>query len=189
MQFTQMQNCPACKGKAVVPNFKDGSAQACPVCDGEGQVPVKYNRRPYDFAFPSVAVPTAAPSSASVSIQLPGDYDFEWWDTVAQVTPAAEAPGLLVLLEINDVRFMNSLQPGNQNGIPINNWAGTAQLPYSRRFPSRLVKRDQATLYLLNNSGTNITALSVVLRGFQLIPVNASPSQNASAEGQGIGAP
>jgi hypothetical protein len=149
---------------------------------------MKYNRRPYDFAFPSQAVPHTAPgNTASPSIQLPGDYDFEWWDTVAQVLPAASATGLLVLLEINDVRFMNSLQPGNQNGIPILNWAGTAELPYSRRFPSRLVKRDQATVYMVNQSAADITAVSIVLRGFQLIPVTEKASANAAAEGQGKG--
>ncbi len=164
MTNTQTQLCNACKGRGIVPSFRDGSPAACPVCEGQGEVPMKYNRRPYDFAFPSTVVPGSG--SAAPSIQLPGDYDFEWWDTVATYTSAA----LLVLLEINDIRFMNSLQPGNSNGIPIANWAGTAQLPYARRFPARLVKRDQATVYLLDQSGQNNT-VSIVLRGFQLIPV------------------
>ncbi len=188
MRNTELQSCPACKGRGIVPHFRDGSPQTCPVCSGDGAVPMKYNRRPYDFAFPTQAITHTAPNTASISIQLPGDYDFEWWDTVGQVLPAAAAPGLLVLLEINDVRFMNSLQPGNQNGIPILNWAGTAELPYSRRFPSRLVRRDQATVYLLNQSADDITGVSIVLRGFQLIPVSSSPAQNLAAEGQGKGA-
>ena len=178
---TATQTCPACKGRAVVPHFHTGNPVGCPVCDATGVVPMKYNRRPYDFAFPLQTI--AGNAQANPSIQLPGDYDFEWWDTVATYTSAS----LLVLLEINDIRFMNSLQPGNGNGIPIANWAGTAQLPYSRRFPSRLVKRDQATVYLTDQSGqTNI--VSIVLKGFQLIPVSAIAAQNAAAEGQGKGA-
>jgi len=144
-------------------------------------VPMKYNRRPYDFAFPSTVV--AASSTASPSIQLPGDYDFEWWDTVASRT----SPALLVLLEINDIRFMNSLQPGNANGIPIDNWAGTAQLPYARRFPARLTKRDQATVYLLDQSGAPNT-VSIVLRGFQLIPVTEKGTKSAGTQSQVPGA-
>jgi hypothetical protein len=180
MQSTDTQHCPACHGRGVVPHFRDGSPATCPVCEGHGQVPMKYNRRPYDFAFPTQTI--TGNGTATPSIQLPGDYDFEWWDTVATYTSSS----LLVLLEINDIRFMNSLQPGNQNGIPIANWAGTAQLPYSRRFPSRLVKRDTATLYMLDQSGqTNY--VSVVLRGFQLIPVSGQASQNVAAEGQGKG--
>lgn len=189
MRNTEMQSCPACKGRAIVPHFRDGSPVTCPVCGGDGVVPMKYNRRPYDFAFPPKAIAHTAPGNTlPISIQLPGDYDFEWWDTVAQVLPTASATGVLVLLEINDVRFMNSLQPGNQNGIPLLNWAGTAQLPYSRRFPSRLVKRDQATVYVVNQSADDITSLSIVLKGFQLIPVGESAAQNLAAEGQGKGA-
>jgi hypothetical protein len=170
----QTETCPACKGNSLVHNVKDGTLQRCPLCDGDGEVPKKYNRRPYDFSFPACIVPKNGQNS--VSIQAPGDFDFEWWDNVAVATSSS----VYVLLEINDVRFMNSLQPGNGNGIPLDNWAGTAQLPYSRRFPFVISARDQATLYFTDFSGFTNT-VTVTLKGHQLIPAKTKSQSTAQS--------
>ena len=159
------QTCPVCQGHGVVHNPKSGDTISCPRCDGEGEVQKKFHRRLYDFIFPRTVV-TANAVRQAVSVQVPKDYDFEWWDTVADRT----SPLLQVSLEINAVTFMNTNTPGNTNGIDIDNWAGTAQLPYARRFPFVLSEGDQAVLYLTDLSGSNNTT-QVVFRGFQLIPV------------------
>jgi hypothetical protein len=162
------QPCPACQGQGVVHNAKTGEPLACPRCDGDGEVQKKFHRRLYDFIFPRTKILANAVRQA-ISIQVPKDHDFEWWDTVANYTDAR----LQISLEINAVTFMNTNTPGNTNGIDIANWAGTAQLPYARRFPFVLSKGDQAVLYCTDYSTADNT-VQVVFRGFQLIPVQES---------------
>jgi hypothetical protein len=126
----------------------------------------KYQRRPYDVMFPDTVV--AASGQASQSIKIVSDYDFEWWDTVFTATSS----NAKVRMEVNSVSFMNSVTPGNQNGVQLANWGGTAQLPYARRFPWVLHQGDQATLYFTDLSG-NQNTIETVLRGFQLIPAES----------------
>jgi hypothetical protein len=162
------QTCPACHGQGVVTNVKTGDHLQCPRCDGDGEIQKKFHRRLYDFIFPRTII-IASTIRQAISVQVPKDYDFEWWDTVADYTSAL----LQLSMEINAVSFMNTNVPGNTNGIDIANWAGTAQLPYARRFPFVLSKGDQAVLYCTDLSGFNNT-VQVVFRGFQLIPVQGS---------------
>jgi len=156
--------CPACGGRGAVQNVKDGSHALCPVCDGDGQVAQRFSRQPYDFVMPKTAI-TASAVRQAIPVKITTDYDIEWWDTVATYTNSA----LQVIMEVDSKSYMNTVTPGNTNGIDILNWAGTAQLPYARRFPWILNRGAQVVIYATDLSGATNT-LQVVFRGFQLIP-------------------
>jgi len=158
------KTCPACQGRGAVANLKDGSQQVCPVCDGSGQVNPKYKRTWYDLVFPKTTVAASAVRTP-ISFQIPSDYDIEIWDIVATRT----SDELLVILQVNSQVMMNTVTPGNENGVYIDNWAGTAQLPASRRFPFYLPKNSLMSLFATDLSGSPNT-LQVSLRGFQLLP-------------------
>jgi hypothetical protein len=150
---------------------QNGSASLCPVCDGEGQVAQKFNRSPYDFVMPKTAI-TANIVRQAIAVKITTDYDIEWWDTVADYT----SPLLQIIMELDSRSFMNTVTPGNTNGIDIVNWAGTAQLPYARRFPFVLTRGSQLVLYVTELSGSTNT-LQVVFRGFQLMPQQRQAGQ------------
>jgi len=148
----------------AVPNTQNGAQQTCPVCEGSGETEPKVKRDPYDFIFPRQVILLANGQNA-VGIQTPAQFDFEWWDTVAVYTGTCD-----VKLEVGADTLMNTNAPGgaNVNGLDIRNWAGTAQLPYSRRYPWILPKATQLLLTLTDTSGNVNNTIQVVLRGFQL---------------------
>ncbi len=122
----------------------------------------QYDRVPYDFKFPRQVI--AANGQVSVPIQTPASFDFEWWDTVGIYTGSAD-----VKLEVGSDTLMNTNAPGgsNFNGIDIRNWVGSAQLPYSRRYPWVLPRATQCLLTITDTSGAQNT-VEIVLRGFML---------------------
>lgn len=138
--------------------FQHDPAGASPAQHGEPQ----YDRIPYDFKFPRQVI--AANKQSAVAIQTPANFDFEWWDTVAIYTASAD-----VKVEVGSSNLMNTNAPGgaNVNGIDIRNWAGTAQLPYARRYPWVLPRATQCLLTITDTSGAQNT-VEIVLRGFQL---------------------
>jgi hypothetical protein len=152
----------------AVANAQDGSHQTCPVCEGSGETEPKVNRSPYDFIFPRQVI-AAALGQVSIGIQSPAAFDFEWWDTVAVYTSNATGASD-VKLEVGSETLMNTNAPGgaNVNGVDIRNWAGTAQLPYSRRYPWLLPKSTQLLLTLTDTTNAVNNTIQVVLRGFAL---------------------
>jgi hypothetical protein len=146
----------------AVPNAQSGSSETCPVCEGSGETEPKVRRWPYDFVVPRQVI--GAGLQVSVGIQTPAQFDLEWWDTVAVYTGPLD-----VVLEVNSDTLMNRNAPGsgNINGIDIRLWAGTAQLPYSRRFPWILPKQTQLLFTLTDTSGAQNT-VQIALKGFQL---------------------
>lgn len=158
------ETCPTCKGTGALANAHSGSPEACPRCGGEGELEKKFNRVPYWFVFPRTTI-ALANGTAQVSIQTPKDFDFEWWDIVSNSTGAYD-----VKLEINAATLMNAGQSGNASGIANVNWAGTAQLPSSRRLPYILPKGTQVVLYFTDTSGAINNAIQVSFNGFLLEP-------------------
>jgi hypothetical protein len=167
-QTTPSKTCPACQGKGAL-NNANGQAQMCPVCEGEGKVSQRFKRTWYDLVFPKTVVVGNAVQQV-LSFIIPSDYDIEIWDIVATYTD----PRLQIILQVNSLVMMNTVTPGNSNGVDILNWAGTAQLPASRRFPFYFPKHSLVALKATDLSGSDNT-LQVSLRGFQLIPADTNP--------------
>jgi len=107
-----------------------------------------------------------ATAQGAVSLKVTTDFDLEIWDIVANPTSWSAQ----VRLEINATGFMNTTDPGNQNGIDLANWAGTGTLPYSRRWPFVIHRGDQVALYLTDLSSAP-NRIAIAFKGFQLVPL------------------
>jgi len=131
--------------------------------NAQAQVPL---RVPFDYVIDSVVPLNAA---TNVPRQFDEDADFEWVMTVASRTD----PRLTV--EVIDGATGRVLM---SNPVNIDNFAGTAALPWPLVEPYVIARSSLLRFRFVESSGAQNT-VQLVLRGYKLYPSNA-PAQGAS---------
>ncbi len=159
--------CPACNGTRMIPNpAMGGRMQVCPLCEGRGNVLEQPIRVPYDYPVGGVV---GALGVLTPTLQIQQDADFEWVWTVATRTAA----GLTV--QVEDAATGRRLMSAPIN---IDNFAGTAQLPFPLVEPYIVARTSNLNWTFTDTSGAPNT-VQLVLRGYKLFPQQA-PEQGSS---------
>jgi len=131
--------------------------------NAQQQVPL---RVPFDYVIDSVVPLNGATAPPR---QFDEDADFEWVMTVVTRTSP------LLTVEVIDGATGRVLM---SNPVNIDNFAGTAQLPFPLVEPYVIARSSLLRFRFVDTSGAPNT-VQLVLRGYKLYPSNA-PAQGAS---------
>ena len=125
-------------------------------------------RVPFEYVVNAVV---GANASVSVSLQVQQDSDFEWVFRIASRTD----PRLTVLVEDGATgRKLTSV------AVNIDNFAGTAQLPFPLVEPFILARATSVNFTFTDSSGAPNT-VQLVLSGYKLFP-QENPAQGAAGD-------
>ena len=177
--------CPACRGSGLALDGDSGDFVRCPYCGGKGQVPRRFNRQHFDYAFPTAQLSSAG-TPVSVPLQLDDDADFEQTGWLLFDGPAASLfPRYTIYVgnQSEGQRLLNdstlAQTSGNTPcaGIAAVNFAGAASNKTSIA-PSPLVEpyvwKAGSVLVAVFNPTTTLglpVAAQLVMKGYKLYPL------------------
>ncbi len=153
------KTCPACQGRAYVPNAKTGDPVQCPVCGGEGKVAAPVTRRLYFYVFNGPAAGMGALAQFQGQLNIDSRAPFECYAITGNRTGA-------YTLQITD-------QTGRTwQNLPINdvNAVGTAQQLFPLPVPIVMAASASMGITLVDTSGGGANIVQLVLCGYELYP-------------------
>ena len=161
--------CKTCKGNGIVQTHSNPPLQACPMCDGAGALQPTPARIPIWYILGPIALTALQTLQASIQIQTTAD--FEWVFSVASFTGGLN----ISCFDGSTGRLITQPQANvnaNQGVLPIQLFAGTAQLPFPLLEPYVVARAASLQFTLTDTSNAN-NSLTLALQGFQLIPQQA----------------
>ena len=169
-------NCQMCQGRGYFKSSAQGNVQTCPVCEGAGALQPTPARIPIFYILGPVTL--AGNATLQQNIQIQTTADFEWVFTMAKYTDSRLN---ITMFDGSTGRLITQPQAtvnANNGVIPIDLFAGTAQLPFPLLEPYIIARAASVQFTLTDTSGASNT-LYLALQGFQLIPQQA-PQQGSS---------